>query len=87
VLRFKQKDIGMHVAIFDWANMPSFQKMVLNKQVLARQHNGGTVKCHGKDCSKELEAGDTVYSHYQQRHPSAKTVYYCPSCFEGLWIG
>ena len=65
--------------------MPSFQKMVLNKQVLARQHNGGSVKCHREGCDRELRAGDTVYSHLLQSHPQ-RTVYYCLKCYSELWL-
>jgi hypothetical protein len=72
--------------MYDRAKMPSFNRLVLTKQLVNRQHNGGSIPCHGKNCDRALRIGDTVYAHYQQRHPSAKTVYYCLECYEGLWI-
>ena len=61
----------------------AWKKLVLKNHVIHRRHNGDTIECRGQGCDVHLKAGDTCYSHYNNKHGSD---YYCPSCYEKLWI-
>ncbi len=47
-----------------------------------RGSNGDVLRCNHQDCDKTLEPDMLVYS----RTTTTRKRYYCPECYESLWL-